>query len=172
MPEPRPLSFHSLDEVMPEVDRLLAGHTTTGAWTLAQILDHLATAVRLTCLGRRETASEPRSEVLKRKFFRAGKFPTGVQAPHPSLFPAAGLDPREQAEALRQALARFLAAPGPFPDHPLLGALDKGEWAQFHCIHCAHHLGFAHPVGEFTGPRRTSLSMSDPTSPGTRDRSS
>ena len=169
MPEPRALSFPSLDAVMPEVDRLLAGHTTTGAWSLGQILDHLATAVRLTCLGRRETASGLRSEVYKRKFFRDGRFPTGVEAPHPSLIPAAGSDPREQAEALRNALARFISAPGPFPDHPLLGALDKDEWAQFHCIHCAHHLGFARPAGELTAPGGTSLRMSAPTASGTRD---
>jgi hypothetical protein len=167
MPDPRPLSFQSLDEIMPEVDRLLAGHTTNGTWSLGQILDHLATAVRLTCLGRRETASGLRSEVYKRKFFRDGRFPTGVEAPHPSLIPAAGSDTHEQAESLRQALARFLAAPGPFPDHPLLGALDKDEWAQFHCIHCAHHLGFARPAGEPTSPGRTSPGMSTSASSGT-----
>jgi len=146
MPDQRILSFGSLDEVMPEVHRLLAGHTTVGAWTLGQILDHLATAVRLTCVGRSGTAASERSDVLKRRFFRVGKFPQGAQAPHPSLIPIPGSDPREQAEILRQALARFASAAGPFPDHPLLGALDKDEWSVFHCIHCAHHLGFAIPV--------------------------
>jgi hypothetical protein len=146
MPQQRLLSFTSLDEVMPEVDRLLAGHTTIGTWSLGQILDHLATALRLTCVGAREIPSLPRSDVFKRRFFRAGRFPRGADVPHPSLIPSVGSDPREQAAILRQALARFASASGPFPEHPYLGVLDKAEWARFHSIHCAHHLGFALPV--------------------------
>lgn len=34
---------------------------------------------------------------------------------------------------------------GPFVNHPVLGALTKDEWTQFHCMHCAHHLSFAVP---------------------------
>lgn len=147
MPEPRLLSFNSLNEVMPEVDRLLAGHVTAGTWTLGQILAHLAAAVRMTDAGPGGPgpAAAERSEVLKRRFFRSGRFPQGIEAPHPALIPAPDADPREQAEVLRKALARLDSAPGPFPDHPVLGPLDRDEWIRFHCIHCAHHLGFAIP---------------------------
>ena len=37
----RALTFESLDRVMPDVDRLLEGHTTVGTWTLGQICNHL-----------------------------------------------------------------------------------------------------------------------------------
>ena len=164
MPEQRILSFASLDEVMPEVDRLLAGHTTIGGWTLGQILDHLATAVRLTCVGRSEKAAPERSDVLKRRFFRAGRFPQGAEVPHPSLIPAPGSDPREQAEILRQALARFAAAPGPFPDHPLLGPLEKDEWACFHCIHWRPSSRVRDSRGRMSGARSARRGM--PTSRG------
>ena len=41
----RTLAFSSLDEVMPEVDRLLLGHKTIGNWSLAQICNHLSGAI-------------------------------------------------------------------------------------------------------------------------------
>ena len=42
----RTLRFNSLDEVMPEVERLLKGHSTVGTWSLAQICRHLSTVMR------------------------------------------------------------------------------------------------------------------------------
>ena len=41
-PGRRTLRYESLDEVMPDVERLLEGHTTVGNWTLAQICRALA----------------------------------------------------------------------------------------------------------------------------------
>jgi Protein of unknown function (DUF1569) len=52
----------------------------------------------------------------------------------------------EQAKALSYGIARLVSATGPFPDHPFPGPLDKAEWERFHCIHCAHHLGFGIPT--------------------------
>ena len=42
----RTLRFNSLDEVMPDVERLLEGHSTVGNWSLAQICRHLSTVMR------------------------------------------------------------------------------------------------------------------------------
>jgi hypothetical protein len=41
-PGRRTLGYESFEEVMPDVERLLPGHTTVGDWTLAQICRHLA----------------------------------------------------------------------------------------------------------------------------------
>ena len=41
----RTLTYASLDEIPADVDRLLAGHTTVGNWTLGQICNHLSGAV-------------------------------------------------------------------------------------------------------------------------------
>ena len=46
MAERRNLSFSRLDEVMPDVDRLLAGHRTVGNWSLGQICNHLAKGIQ------------------------------------------------------------------------------------------------------------------------------
>lgn len=146
MPERRMLDFASMDQIMPDVERLLKGYCTVGCWTLAQILYHLATSIRLTSLGRAGSSPAEGSEEFRRRFFRSRRFPEGLEAPHPRLFPPAEADVQVQTEALREAIERFASAAGPFPGHPLLGRLDKGEWSQFHCIHCAHHLGFAIPL--------------------------
>jgi hypothetical protein len=149
----RELSFDRLDQIMPEVDRLLAGHTTTGSWSLGQVLYHLATAVRLTILGSGTPPAEPGSEaaraaeVFRKRFFRSGRFPEGARPPIPVLIPPDEVDERAEAESLRAALLRFEEREGPFPAHPLLGPLTKDEWAAFHRIHSAHHLGFILPGG-------------------------
>ena len=155
----RDLSFDRLDQIMPEVDRLLAGHTTAGSWTFGQMLYHLATAVRLTTLGSRRPPEEPGSqaartaEVYRKRFFQSGRFPEGAEAPIPILIPPADADERAEAESLRSALLRFERSEGPFPAHPMLGPLTKDEWAAFHRIHSAHHLGFVGPSPGTTNPR-------------------
>ena len=50
-PARRPLTFTSLEQVMPDVDRLLEGHKTVGAWTLGQICGHLTGAFTSTVDG-------------------------------------------------------------------------------------------------------------------------
>src|SRR5437660_1623214 len=84
MAERRELSFASLDEVVPEVERLLAGHTTVSRWTLAQICNHLATGIRLT-LDAPVRPTEPTREqdVARRRFFARSQFPDGMEAPIP-----------------------------------------------------------------------------------------
>ena len=44
----RSLEFDGVEAIMPEVDRLTAGHVTVGRWTLAQICDHLARSIALS----------------------------------------------------------------------------------------------------------------------------
>ena len=142
----RPLSFTSLDEVMPEVDRLLVSHTTVGRWTLGQILNHLATALRLTLdVPVRPTEPTREQAIARRRFFRKGRFPEGMEAPIPVLIPPPDVDTCTQAEALREAIDRFRSRADPFPAHPRLGPLTRTEWTRFHCMHCAHHLGFTWP---------------------------
>jgi hypothetical protein len=66
--------------------------------------------------------------------------------PTPAIHPGPPeADPHASAASLREAVSRFLDAPGPFPTHPMLGAMDRGQWLHFHRIHCAHHLSFALP---------------------------
>ncbi len=142
----RNLKFASLGEVMPDVEQLLAGHATVGRWTLGQILNHLALAIRLPMDGvpvkfpwlvRRLVGP-----VARRLSFWRGWIPEGVQMPAVYL-PPPGLDATAQAEELRRAIKRFGAFAGRLDEHPLLGRLSPAGWERFHCLHCAHHLSFA-----------------------------
>ena len=150
MDDRRELAFERIEEVMPEVERLLAGHATSQGWTLGQILHHLATSVRLSLLARGPAPSSPSDpererilEVRRRRFFRSGRFPEGIEVPHEALRPPVDADARAEAGSLRLGLERLESSDGPFAPHPMLGPLSKAEWVEFHKIHCAHHLGFA-----------------------------
>jgi hypothetical protein len=147
MPGRRPLDFDRIDAIMPDVDRLLAGHTTSGRWSLGEICDHLARAVRVTLRGKVTGApSTPEQEEARRQFFAARAMPEGRAVPIAVLEPEPAADPLAASETLRDALERLAAREAPWPNHPVLGALTGDEWHQFHCIHCAHHLSFAHPA--------------------------
>jgi hypothetical protein len=144
----RPIQFTSLAEVMPEVDRLLPGHTTLGRWTLGQICNHLSRAIigsvegfsiRAPWLARKTLGP-----IVKRQILGTGRMREGIKLPE-SVLPRPGLDARAEAEALRAALHRYATHPGPMADHPLFESLGRDEWTRLHCIHCAHHLSFVQP---------------------------
>jgi Protein of unknown function (DUF1569) len=147
-PGRRALRYVRLDEIMPDVDRLLEGHSTVGNWSLAQICRHLAIVMRRVVDLPSSTphdASRWVGEERKRQYVASGLIPEGIPT-SPQLVPVEGLDEREEAEGLRRAIAHYEASPGPVVPHPLLGFLTREEWDRFHCIHCAHHLSFAVPA--------------------------
>src|SRR4051794_7123492 len=151
-PGRRTLRYESLDEIMPDVDRLMDGHSTVGHWSLAQICRHLATVLRRVVdlpASTPHDASRWVGEGAKRQFFESGMVPEGIPT-SPSLLPADALDEREEAEGLRQAIAHYRASPGPVVPHVLFGSLTREEWDRFHCLHAAHHFSFAVPDA---GPR-------------------
>jgi hypothetical protein len=147
----RPLSFASLDEVMPDVDRLLRGHTTVGNWSLGQICSHLAQGLHFTMDGfPRETRlpwilRQTVGRFILWRIMRSGRFFDGIRMPV-KYEPVPGTDARAEAESLHAALRRFAAHTGPLVNHPLQGPLSRDVWERFHCIHCAHHLRFALPA--------------------------
>src|SRR4051794_33240701 len=114
----RPLTFASLAEVMPDVDRLLRGHTTVGNWSLGQICSHLAQALHFTINGFPTEAHPPwiirktLGRLLLWYILRVGRFPQGMQMPK-KYEPKPGVDARVEAESLRAALQRFAAHTGP-----------------------------------------------------------
>ncbi len=143
----RALRFHNFDEVMPDVERLLDGHTTVGTWSLAQICCHLATVARRVVDLPASTPSDPSQwvgEEQKRQVLESGLLPEGLPGP-PEIMPPLNLDEIEEAEVLRQALDHFLGSPGPVIPHRIFGPLTREEWHQLQLIHLAHHLSFATP---------------------------
>jgi len=142
-PERRTLEIEGVDAIMPEVDRLTAGHATVGRWTFAQICDHLTKSINLS-LDLPPAVEPPTREqaVYRRLFFRSRTFPEDQDLAHPSQEPGTGLEIGETVEALRNAVERLAAHDGPFAAHPVLGPMSREEWLRFHARHAAHHLSF------------------------------
>jgi Protein of unknown function (DUF1569) len=144
----RTLKFSNLAEVMPEVDRLLEGHTTVGKWSLGQICNHLTKSLVGSVEGINVKAPwlvrKTLGVVAKRRILRTGAMRAGVKLPERFL-PRPGLDARAEAEALRGALGLYSTHTGPMADHPFFGPMSRDEWTRIHCIHHAHHLSFARP---------------------------
>jgi hypothetical protein len=146
----RELTFATLDEVMPEVERLLGGHTTVGNWTLGQMCNHLALGIRMSVDGHQGPGApwllrKTLAPIILWQIFRSGKMRPGFQAPE-AFLPKSGLDDRTEAEALRAVLAEFAARQEPMADHPFFGRMTRAQLTRLHLIHCAHHLSFAQPA--------------------------
>lgn len=149
-PGRRALRYESFDQVMPDVERLLKGHTTVGNWSLAQICRHLATVIRRHVDLPVSTPSDPSqwvSEAQKRQLLDSGILAEGITGP-PGVVPVETLGAREEAEGLRAAIAHYTASPGPVIPHRIFGPLTKDEWDRFELVHLAHHLSFAVPTEE------------------------
>ncbi len=154
-PARRTLRFADLDEVMPDVERLLQGHTTVGRWSLAQICCHLATVMRRVVDLPASTPSDPSQwvpEEQKRQVLESGLLPEGLPGPA-DLMPPESLDDHAEAEGLRQAIAHYRASAGPAIPHRIFGPLTRAEWDRLQLIHCAHHLSFAVPAGSGARPQ-------------------
>lgn len=146
-PTRRHLQFDRIDEIMPEVDRLLTGHVTVGGWTLGMICDHLARSVELTLSLPPSDAPPTREQIVYRRlFFRRAEFPEGQAIPRIDQTPDPQADDATAAENLRDQLDGLRQHTGPWPSHPVIGPLTPEEWLLFHARHSAHHLGFAVPV--------------------------
>ena len=146
----RNLRFESLDDVMPDVERLLGRNETLGAWSLAQICRHLATVMRRVVDLPASTPVDPSllvGEERKREVFEKREIPEGLPAPE-MVIPPPDLDEHEESEGLRRAIAYYKASSGPVVPHRLFGPLTHEEWNRLQCIHCAHHLSFAIPKSE------------------------
>ncbi len=146
-PDRRTLQYENIDAIMPDVDRLLQGHSTVGAWTLGQICEHLATVTRVVVDLPATTRHDPSLRVgdeKKRQIFETGQLPEGLPLAS-TLAPPDALPAAEGADKLRKALAYYQSSPGPVAEHRLFGPLTKDEWDRVICVHCAHHLSFAAP---------------------------
>jgi hypothetical protein len=147
-PGRRALRYANFDEVMPDVERLLAGHRTVGNWSLARICYRLAAVLRRHVdlpASKQSNPADRVSEEQKRRVFETGVLPEGIGAPAGVVAESVG-DEREEAEGLREAIAYHLASPGPAIPHRILGPLTREEWDRFELIHLAHHLSIAVPA--------------------------
>lgn len=130
------------------------------SWSLAQVCEHLALAIRGTAddsspESRSAAASQwwtdlgaltrTRRRIMRRGLLWSGRFPEGVPSPE-YVIPSNSPDLEDSIRLLEAAARQFdrkLAVPNStWPLHPLLGPMLAREWKRFHDLHARHHFKF------------------------------
>ena len=144
----RVLAFQGVDELLPEVRRLIPAHRTVGRWTLAQVCRHLADTITGSMDGfdlrRHRVKRFFLSKRLLRYTFQHGITPGYTVDPKLTPPPQVNLD--EAVARLERAVERYRSYRGRLRSHPLFGDLSREKWDQLHCFHGAHHLSFVIPT--------------------------
>jgi hypothetical protein len=148
----RGLRFHEYDDILADVDSLLAsGYDRAGQWSLGQMCHHTATVMEMSLDGFpgrlpwlfRAIARR----FLLRKILRHHVFQRRFPAPK-YIQPPDGEEDHAGVERLRAVLGRLKTHSGPMKPSPLFGTLTPEEWRELHLWHCEHHLGYLHPKQE------------------------
>jgi hypothetical protein len=149
----RVLRFDSIDQVLPEVNRLAEAERSgrlrqLGNWTLGQTLGHLACWAEYSYNG---NPLKPPFFIrwilrLRKQAFLYGTMPAGRRIPGVQGGTLA-TEPMSLDEALPRTQRVFtrLQSEPPTAPHPLFGKLTHQEWMALHCRHAELHLGFLIP---------------------------
>lgn len=152
----RDLRFASLDELDAELARIEAAHRagtleTTGNWSAAQILRHLADFWRLSFDGfgfkapwiLRVIVKPFKSKLLRSKPPRGIRNRGAIRI----VEPPAQADFAECIASLRKQIARTRAGEKMTCPSPLFGKVSHEQWLAMHLNHSAMHLGFTRYPG-------------------------
>ena len=147
--ERRNLRFHDLDQVLLDADALLAaGYERAGNWSLAQIAEHLATALEMSLDGFPRYLPWPISLPVRwialGKLLRHERFRRRVPAPK-YLLPRDGSDDRAAVERFRSVIRRWQQHAELMKPSPIFGPLTREQWLEVHLWHCEHHFSFLLP---------------------------
>ena len=152
--ERRRLSFASIDEVLAEVDRIVAAEQAgtlrrTGNWTVGQTFGHLAAWITYGYEGypfRVPWFVRFLVRPMLRRFIRTGLRP-GVRLPkvREGTYGTEVLSTEEGARRLRAALGRLKAGEPARCPSPGFGSMSEEERVQLNLRHAELHLGYLHP---------------------------
>ncbi|MEM8737543.1 MAG: DUF1569 domain-containing protein [Planctomycetota bacterium] len=156
--ERRVLHFSDLEEILADAEQVTAGpHVTTGNWTAAQIIRHVAMGFEMANHGIDLPIPLPiRLAGRTMRFFGLHTKPVRPGIKPPAKIAAAFEPPPETT--LEAALTRLREEVGYAQQHPmrhaspLFGKLTPEEWKQFQCRHAEMHFGFIHPGEEVDPP--------------------
>lgn len=160
----RAVAYDSLDAIVADAQRLVdAGATTTGNWSLAQILEHLATAMDYQVDGfPPELTFNPVLRFFVRTMLKKRFLTRGVPSGYKLKGRAATALIKEQSEVeaaaaldhLRRAAERFKAATKS-ADHGAFGPMTKAEAELLQRRHAELHMSFvAEAQNGFDGGER------------------
>ena len=148
----RKLRYRDFGELLSDAEHLASGPTRSlGNWSLGQALKHLALMMEMAVDGNPFDAHwliRLVARVLYRRQLIHSHMSPGFQLPAAmaeQLVPEVEVSPEEGLAALRAAIARMKTQPLQ-EYHPLLGAMSRDEWREFHLRHAELHLSFIVPV--------------------------
>ncbi|NOS98998.1 MAG: DUF1569 domain-containing protein [Phycisphaerales bacterium] len=151
----RPLRFKSIDEVLADIDRIVAADTAgklrrTGNWTAGQVFGHVAAWINYAYEG---YPMKPPPFFIrwilrakKGTYLRAG-MPSGVRIPGVAngTFALDPLDTKEGADRLRRALKRLQSGEANKFDSPAFGRMSVDDRIALNLRHAELHMSFLHP---------------------------
>jgi Protein of unknown function (DUF1569) len=129
---------------MAAIEGLAKGYRHTGAWTLAQMLNHAAQSIDYSIDGFPELRSALFRNAVGRVAFAVfqtrGKMGHSLTEPIPGAPALDAQAPLEPAIARAvAALRRFEAHTGALAPHFAYGELDKAQYTRAHLMHLANH---------------------------------
>ncbi len=155
--ERRELHFHTLADILRDVEELAAVTSETGesicgegSWTPAQIVEHVTFFITGAMEG--FSFQAPLVFRIMGKFFRSSilnkpmkpgiKLPASMDVVLPD--PETTWD--DAVAALRDAAARIDCGQRMTKPSPLLGAMTHEDWVKMNCRHAEMHFSFMHPA--------------------------
>ena len=150
-PTRQKLSFKTLDDIARFVEPLPArGATSTGNWSAAQNIDHVAAVVDASIDGFTFSAPFPIrifATLMRNRFLSKG-FNPGIKMPSnvPTAFkpgPETQLDDavRHLTDSIQRAKDKKMTVVS-----PIFGALSHDQWIDMHCRHAEMHFSHIRPA--------------------------
>ena len=151
----RKLQFHTLHEILRDVEQLGAVTSETGEsicadgnWTAAQIVEHVTFFIDGAIDGFSFTAPLP-IRVLARPFKKrilTKPMKPGIKLPARMnvVLPDPDTTWDEAVSALRDAVGRIDIGERMTQPSPLLGAMTHEDWVKMNCRHAEMHFSFMH----------------------------
>ncbi len=136
--------FKDVPSAIAAVQALAPKGRCTGAWTLAQVLNHAAQSVEFSLQGFPAAKSRLFQATLGAAAFAVfqarGRMSHSLSEPIPGAPALAAGDPLQPAIArLVLVLQTFQVHSGPLQPHFAYGHLDKAQYTQAHLMHLANH---------------------------------
>ena len=145
----RQLRFTSMQDIVDDVARLDEDTRTTGNWTAAQIVQHLAKMINYSIDGFPRRGSLPVRLLgrMMRKRALSAPLPAGYSFPRKFHFltPDADVTLVTALRFMRETIGRLQLEKMTAPS-PILGRLNPEQWEQMHCRHAEMHFSFMHPA--------------------------
>jgi hypothetical protein len=149
--ERRQLQFSSMQDILDDLEYLDSGDPprTTGNWSSAQIVQHVAKLIDYSIDGFPVPKAALPVRIMGRMMRKAAitkPLRAGVKLPEKFSFmePDREVAWDDAAEQLRQAIGR-LESERMTQRSPVLGKLSHEQWEQMHCRHAEMHFSFMQP---------------------------